>query len=309
MWSARTAVAAIVLAALLAAFTGRPLQAPTLAQARSCPVFPASFATNRRIDALPVALNSDRIIGSIGLSDRVHPDFGAGTYQDSPIGIPVQVVPRRTPSSRVSFDYADESDRVGYPIPAHPLIEGGADRHAILVDKDRCRLYELFGLRRVNGRWYAGSGATWNLRSSRLRPDGWTSADAAGLPILPLLARWYEVRRGRIPHALRVTVSRTRDSWVYPARHAASDFDDTDLPRMGERLRLKSSVSIRHLPPQARIIARAMKEYGLIVADNGSDLFVSGVPNPEWRNEELRALSSLEGRDFEVVDTTSLRRR
>jgi hypothetical protein len=285
----------------LALVTGRPLETPTLAKARACPVFPASFATNRRVDSLPVAGNSDAIVASIGAEKGVHPDFGSGTWDGHPIGIPFDVVSRKTKRRSVTFDYADESDRVGYPIPRHVHIEGGGDRHALLVDKDRCRLYELYALRREGGAWHAGSGATWNLRSKKLRPAGWTSADAAGLPILPLLARWYEVRRGRIPHALRVTVSRTRRAYTYPARHFASSLTDANLPRMGERLRLKATVDVSHLPPQARIVAVAMQQYGLIVADNGSDWYVTGAPDPRWSNDQLRTLSRVKGSDFEVV--------
>jgi hypothetical protein len=270
----------------------------TAAALAGCPLFPADFTTNQRIDHLPVAADSDAIVRSIGLDDHVHADFGSGRWEGRPIGIPYTVVGRRTKRSRVSFDYADESDRVRYPIPRGVRIEGGSDRHALLVDRDRCRLYELYALRRENGRWHAGSGATWNLRRPKLRPRGWTSADAAGLPILPLLAR-----PGRIDHALRVTVSQTRRAFVWPARHFASDDDDPSLPRMGERLRLKASVDISGLPRQARRVARAMQTYGLIVADNGSDWSVTGAPDRRWDNDQLHALDGLSGRDFEVVDT------
>jgi hypothetical protein len=277
-----------------------------LPEAPRCPLFPERFSTNRPVDRAPVAADSDRIVASIGLDDGLHADFGSGTYEGRPIGIPFDVVSRRTPRSRVAFDYADESDRVRYPIPRGVHIEGGpgadGDRHALLLDRRRCRLYELFALRRGARGWEAGSGATWNLRSTRLRPAGWTSADAAGLPILPLLARYDEVRRGRIDHALRVTVSRTRRAYVYPARHFASDDSDPALPRMGERLRLKQSVDISGLPRQARIVARALQRYGLIVADNGSDWFISGAPHAGWDNEQLAELRRLRGRDFEVVD-------
>jgi hypothetical protein len=269
----------------------------TAAALAGCPLFPADFSTNQRVDHLHVASSSDAIVRSIGLDDGVHADFGAGRWEGRPIGIPYTVVGRKTKRSRVVFDYADESDRVRYPIPRNVKIEGGGDRHALLVDRSRCRLYELFALRRENGRWHAGSGATWNLRKPKLRPRGWTSADAAGLPILPLLAR-----PGRIDHALRVTVSRSRRAFLWPARHFASDDEDQALPRMGERLRLKASVDISGLPPQARRVARAMKVYGLIVADNGSDWFVSGTPSPRWDNDQLHELGGLSGRDFEVVD-------
>jgi hypothetical protein len=265
-----------------------------------CPLFGHSFPTNQRVDGLPVASDSAAIVRSIGLDDNVHADFGSGTWEGSRIGIPYTVVGRKTKRSRVRFDYADESDRVRYPIPRHVRIEGGGDRHALLLDRSRCRLYELYALRRENGRWAAGSGATWNLRKFKARRRCWTSADAAGLPILPLLAT---PGRGPIRHAIRVTVSRTRAAYVWPARHRASDDSDPSLPRMGERLRLKAGVKISDLPRQARRVARAMKVYGVIVADNGSDWFISGVPSRHWNNDQLHALDRITGRDFEVVDT------
>jgi hypothetical protein len=301
----RLALAAAVAAAAVLAAPGalaRPLPG-----APSCPLFPASFATNQRVDRLPVAGNSRAIVRSIGRGDPVHADFGSGRYAGHRIGIPYDVVGARTPRTHVRFDYAAESDRVGYPIPRGVHVEGGSDRHALLVDRSACRLYELYALRRAGRGWHAGSGATWNLRSTRLRPRGWTSADAAGLPILPLLARYDEVRRGRIDHALRVTVARTRDAFVAPARHAASSLTARSLPRMGERLRLKRGVPIAGFPPQARIVLRALREYGLIVADNGSDWFVSGAPDPGWDNDQLHALGRITGRDFEVVDASRLR--
>jgi hypothetical protein len=270
-----------------------------------CPLFPADFSTNQRVDSLPVAPDSAAIVRSIGLDGTLKADFGSGLWDGGPIGIPYDVVGRRAPRARVRFQYASESDRVRYPIPRGVHIEGGpdadGDRHALLVDRTRCKLYELFALRREGGRWTAGSGATWSLRRPRTRPSGWTSADAAGLPILPLLARYPEVRRGRITHALRMTVSQSRRAFVFPARHFASSDTDPALPRMGERLRLKSSVNVSGLPRQARVVARAMKEYGLIVADNGSDWFVSGAPHPGWDNDQLQQLRSLRGSDFEVV--------
>jgi len=270
-----------------------------------CPLFPASFSTNQRVDTLPVAPDSAAIVRSIGLDGSIHADFGSGLWDGGPIGIPYDVVRRHTKRSKVRFEYASESDRVRYPIPRGVTIEGGpqadGDRHALLVDRDRCKLFELFALRKEEGRWTAGSGATWNLRRTKLRPAGWTSADAAGLPILPLLARYQEVRKGRITHALRMTVSQSRRAFVFPARHFASSDTDPALPRMGERLRLKAGVDISGLPRQARIVARASKEYGLIVADNGSDWYVSGAPHRKWDNDQLHALDALEGRDFEVV--------
>jgi hypothetical protein len=274
-----------------------------------CPLFPAGFSTNQRVDALPVAPDSAAIVRSIGLDGTLKADFGSGLWEGGPIGIPYDVVGRRTPRSRVRFDYAAESDRVRYPIPPGVHVEGGpdadGDRHALLVDRSRCRLYELYALRREGGRWSAGSGATWSVRRPRIRPAGWTSADAAGLPILPLLARYPEVRRGRITHALRMTVSETRNSFVFPARHFASSDSNPALPRMGERLRLKATASLAGLPRQARVVARAMREYGLIVADNGSDWYVSGSPHRGWDNDQLRQLGRLRGSDFEVVQAPS----
>ena len=279
------------------------------APAEACSLFPRSFTTNRPVTDLPVLQNSDAIIRSIGLDEGLHADFGSGLYEGRRIGIPYDVVNRPMPRERVKFGYADESDRVRYPIPRNVHVEGGSDRHALLLDKGRCRLYELFDLQGRPGSWTAGSGATWNLESTRLRPAGWTSADAAGLPILPLLARYPEVRRGAIRHALRVTVSRSRRAYVYPARHFASSDTDPSLPRMGERLRLKASTDISRLPRQARIVATALKRYGLIVADNGSDWFISGAPDRRWDNDQLARLRGITGRDFEVVDARALNPR
>ena len=302
--SLKAAVAALLAAGALA---GAP--AADAATVAGCPLLPRSFSTNQRVDRLPVLANSDAIVRSIGLDEGIHPDFGSGLYEGRRIGIPYDVVTKRTARERVAFGYADESDRVRYPIPRDVHVEGGGDRHALLVDKSACRLYELFDLQGRPGSWSAGSGATWSLRSNRLRPAGWTSADAAGLPILPLLARYPEVRRGRIDHALRVTVSRSRRAYVHPARHFASSDPDPSLPRMGERLRLKADVDLSGLPRQARIVATALKRYGLIVADNGSDWYVSGAPSPGWDNDQLHQLGRLTGRDFEVVDARALRPR
>jgi hypothetical protein len=278
-----------------------------LPAAPRCPVFPKSNVWNRRVDRLPVAANSDAVIASIGLDKGVHADFGSGLWDGAPIGIPFDVVGRSTPRSRVSFEYSDESDHVPYPLPKRVHIEGGSDHHALLLDRRACRLYELGGLERRGGRWHAWAGATWSLRSNRLRPAGWTSADAAGLPMLPGLARYDEARRGVIDHALRFTVSRTRRAYVYPARHFASSLTDPDLPPMGLRVRLKASFDVRPFPRQARIVLVALKRYGMLVADNGSDWYISGAPNPGWSNDQLHTLGRVKGSDFEVVDTSKLR--
>jgi hypothetical protein len=269
-----------------------------------CAVFPASNPWNQRVDGLPVHPRSDAIVRSIGASDPVHPDFGSGRWEGKPIGIPINVVARDAKRASVRFEYASESDRGPYPIPASPKIEGGSDRHILMVQRGSCRLFELFAAARSDGSWRAGSGAIWNLRSNKLRPRGWTSADAAGLPILPGLARPEEVARGEIAHALRFTVSRTRRAFVWPARHYASSLTDPDLPAMGQRLRLKRSVDISRFPKQARVVATALQRYGMLLADNGSNWYLSGAPDPKWDNDDLRALKQLQGSDFEVVDTS-----
>ena len=294
-------------ALLLGAASASALRVPA---APRCPVFPSDNAWNQRVDALPVAANSAQLIQSIGAGTGLHADFGSGLWNGGPIGIPFDVVTRSTPRTSVRFDYADESDRVRYPIPKNVHIEGGAgsdgDRHALLLDRDACKLYELFALHRNANGWAAGSGAVWNLRSNRLRPAGWTSADAAGLPIFPGLARYDEAARGSIDHALRFTASRTRKQYVYPARHFASSSDDPALPPMGLRVRLKASVDISGFPKQARIVLQALKTYGMILADNGSSWYITGAPSPKWSNDDLHTIGRITGSMFEVVDTSSL---
>jgi hypothetical protein len=278
--------------------------------APKCPVFPASNPWNKRVDRLPVASNSDAIVRSIGLDTGLHADFGSGLWDGGPIGIPITVVGAAQKKVRVRFDYADESDKGPYPIPANVKIEGGpksdGDRHALIVDRSSCRLYELYALRHGAAGWTAGSGAIWSLLSNRLRPAGWTSADAAGLPITPGLARWDEAARGTIDHALRFTVERSRKAYIYPARHYASDLTDPNLPPMGLRVRLKASFPIGGYPKQARIVLTALKRYGMIVADNGSNWYISGAPDPHWSNDQLHTLGRVTGSSFEVVDTSKL---
>jgi hypothetical protein len=282
--------------------------------ASRCAVFPRDNHWNQRVDSLPVAAGSAGLVRSIGLNAPVHPDFGSGTWEGAPIGIPFTMVGPRQRRVRVTFEYADESDGRRYPIPRRAPVEGGrgsdGDRHVIVVDRRRCRLYELFAAYPVNGgrSWRAGSGAIWSLRSNKLRPAGWTSADAAGLPILPGLARYEEVRRGEIDHALRFTAPRTRRAYVYPARHYASNSTDPDLPPMGLRVRLRSSFDTAGFGRQARVVLRALKRYGMLLADNGSPWYISGAPSRGWDNDDLRGLRRLRGSDFEVVDTSSLPR-
>jgi hypothetical protein len=291
-----------------------PASAAPLPGAPDCPMFPADNHWNLRVDDLPVHQNSDAIVRSIGLATGLHPDFGSGRYQGARIGIPFVTVPADQPRVPVRFRYADESDPGPYPIPKDVPIEGGrsstGDRHVIVVDKVRCTLYELFGAYPRDGatRWRAGSGAIWDLNSNDLRPRGWTSADAAGLPILPGLARYDEVDAGVIDHALRFTVSESRRAFIYPARHFASSLTSANLPAMGQRLRLRQDFDISGFPAQAQVILQALKTFGMIVADNGSDWYISGAPNGGWDNTALHSLSQVEGRNFEVVDTSGLPR-
>jgi hypothetical protein len=275
---------------------------PTIPGAESCPIFPLSNVWNQRIDRRPVATNSATMISAIGLDRGLHMDFGSYAGY----GIPYNVVSASTPRSTVTFEYASESDDVGYPIPATPKIEGGSDRHILMVDKDACRLYELFAASKSGGTWSAGSGATWDLRSNALRPAGWTSADAAGLPILPGLVRYDEVAAGVINHALRFTTNRTRRAYIYPARHFASSSTSTSLPPMGLRVRLKASYDTSRFSPGARVIAEALKRYGMILADNGSPWYVSGASDPRFDDDVFHELDVISGRHLEVVDTTGL---
>ncbi len=267
-------------------------------------IFPADNAWNTRVDSRAVDPNSAALIASI--SGNLRPDFGAN-WDGGPFGIPYVVVPGSQPKVPVSFDYAEESDPGPYPIPRNVPIEGGAnatgDRHVIVIDKDNRKLYELFAAHPVNGgaSWKAGSGAVFDLNSNGTRPAGWTSADAAGLPILPGLAKYDEVASGRITHALRFTVANTRRAYVAPARHYASTRTATNLPPMGTRVRLKASFDISGYPAQARVVLQALKTYGMILADNGSNWFVSGAPDARWNDDDLGTLKKVPGSAFEVV--------
>jgi hypothetical protein len=304
--SAAFAALACVLAAVALA-SAHPLRG-----ARHCPVFPRDNPWNQRVDKLPVVPDSARLVSSIGLGAYVHPDFGSGTWEGAPIGIPNMTVSRRQRRVPVNFGYAGESDRGPYPIPRRAPIEGGrssdGDRHVIVVDRGRCRLYELFAAYPVAGgkRWRAGSGAIWNLRSNHLRPRGWTSADAAGLPILPGLARYDEVKRGKIGHALRFTAYNIRWNYVYPARHSDGDSGSPDAPPMGTRFRLRRGFDTSGFPPQSKVILRALKRYGMILADTGAPIQVSGAPSGGWNDDDLGSLTRVKGRDFQAVDTRRL---
>jgi hypothetical protein len=291
---------------------GRPAAQGPANTLRGCPNLPAGDIWHADVSRLPVAAGSAAYVASIGATKGVHADFGSGDFDGGPIGIPVTYVGAGQPKVAVSFDYADESDPGPYPIPRQPLVEGGpnadGDRHVLVVDTSTCRLYELFDAHpNADGSWHAGAGAVYNLRSDALRPAGWTSADAAGLPIVPGLVRYEEIAAGRIDRAIRVTVPRSQSRYIWPARHAASSSADTSLPPMGLRLRLKATVDISGLPPQAKVIAQAMKTYGLIVADNGSGWFISGTPDDHWDNDALATLGGITGGQFEAVDAAGLR--
>lgn len=270
-------------------------------------VFPADNPWNKDISNEPVDPNSDTLIASIGLDKPFHPDWGTR------YGIPYVVVPGTQPKVPVRFEYADESDPGPYPVPPNPPIEGGpdakGDRHILMIDRDNWKLYELFAAYPEDGgkRWKAGSGAIFDLNSNKLRPAGWTSADAAGLPIFPGLVRYDEVYELKaIRHALRFTCRRTRRAYVPPATHFASRSSDPNLPPMGMRVRLKANYDISKFSPAMQVILTALKKYGLILADNGGDWFVTGAPHPQWNDEELNTLKRVKGRDFEVVKMEGL---
>jgi hypothetical protein len=287
-----------------------PASATSPAAAHGCSIMPADNVWRADVSHLPVLAKSATYVASIGTAASVHADFGSGLYQGAPIGIPITTVSASQAKVNVAFRYAAESDRGPYPIPKSPAIEGGpsssGDRHVVLYDPAHCMDYELFAAYPKSDGWTAGSGAIFNLASNKLRPAGWTSADAAGLPILPGLVTWADMKSGHINHAIRVTVPSTQASYLWPARHQASSSSDTSLPPMGLRLRLKASVDISHLPSQAKIVAAAMKKYGIIVADNGSPWFISGAPDVHFNNDALHALGALTGKDFEAVDESGL---
>lgn len=282
-----------------------------------CPMFPADNIWNTPVDTLPVDPNSAAYIANIGANTPLHADFGAGDWppgSGAPVGIPYVVVPfTQTEVAITSFTYAAESDPGPYPIPPNAPIEGGpagsGDRHVLVVRQGECKLYEIFNAF-PNGdtTWRGDSGAVFDLTAHTLRPNTWTSADAAGLPILPGLARYEEVAAGEIRHALRFTVAQTRRAYVWPARHFAASSTDPNRPPMGQRFRLKASFVIDNsFSPQGQVILRALQKYGLILADNGSNWYISGAPHNNWDNDALHDdLGRVRGSDFEAVDVSSL---
>jgi hypothetical protein len=280
-------------------------------QVAGCAVFPADNVWNTPVDTLPVHANSDAYVATIGADGQVHADFGSGTWDGGPIGIPYADVPGSQPKVAITFEYDDESDPGPYPIPPDAPIEGGpdsdGDRHVLVLDRDNCVLYETFyAFPQPGGSWDAGSGAIFDLSSHALRPAGWTSADAAGLPILPGLVRYEEVAAGEIRHALRFTAPQTRRAYVWPARHYASNLTGEQYPPMGQRFRLRADLNVSGFSAEVQVILRALKTYGMILADNGSSWFISGVPDERWDNDVLHELHDVKGSDFEAVNTSSL---
>jgi Ser-Thr-rich glycosyl-phosphatidyl-inositol-anchored membrane family protein len=278
-------------------------------QAPACPMFPANSFWHADVSKLPLHPKSSTWVGSMGGTSSLHPDFGT-VWDGAPNGIPYNVVPGTQARVGVTFTYAGESDPGPYPIPPKPAIEGGAngtgDRHVLIVDKDACKLYELYSAYpNSNGTWRAGSGAVFDLKSNALRPDTWTSADAGGLAMLPGLVRYEEVAAGRIDHAIRVSANATDARHLWPARHDAGAAN-ANLPPMGLRMRLKASVDISGFSSADQVILKALKTYGMIVADNGSSWFISGAPDSRWNDDDLHNLTRLHGSDFEAVDESSL---
>jgi hypothetical protein len=284
-------------------------------QIAGCDIFPNDSIWNTPIDTLPVHPNSTNYINSIGAATGLHADFGSGVWppgSNSPIGIPyIDVSGSQTPVSVNFVSYPDESDAGPYPIPPDAPVEGGpdgdGDRHVLVLDRDNCILYEMFyAFPQTDGSWDAANGAIYDLNSHALRPDEWTSADAAGLPILPGLVRYDEVAAGEIRHAIRFTAPETQKSHVWPARHDASSLTGSNYPPMGLRLRLRADYDISGFSPENQVILQAFKRYGLVLADNGSAWYISGVPDARWDNELLHDLDVVIGADFEVVDVSSL---
>lgn len=274
----------------------------------SCAVFPADNIWNTRIDQLPVSPSSTTWVNTIGAAALLHPDFGSGTYNGAPIGIPYVTVPGTQTKYPATFLYQSDSDTGPYAIPLNAPIEGGSasDRHAISVDVNNCILYEIYAAYPQAASWQGGSGVIFNLLSNALRPATLTSADAAGLPIFSGLLRYDEVLAGEIRHAIRFTVPQTQRAYVWPGRHYASSLTGTQYPPMGARFRLKASFNTSGFSAANQIILTALKRYGMMLADNGSAWYISGAPDARWNNDDLHALTAIAGSNFEAVDVSPL---
>lgn len=314
----RWAIGAGLAACALISQASTAAAAPTVG---NCQIFPSSAQWNMRVDRLPRLANSTRIVRAIGSSLPIHPDFGSGRWNGGLIGIPYVTVGAGQSPTPVVFDNSRDSDSGPYPIPRDAPVEDRPDKHVVIVDRDNCKLYEMYLARHAEPQaaglgllpggfaWRANQGSTWDMRSSRLRPDGVTSADAAGLPIFPLLTRYDEVAQGEIRHALRLSVPATRKGWIYPARHDDAHGTDPNLPQMGQRFRLKRSIKESRFPAQVRPIIRALKRYGAIVSDQGAPWFLTGAPDERWdMNQVFTIENRLHGRDFEAVNTAPLPR-
>jgi hypothetical protein len=290
---------------------GSPAQASPVPGATACPLFPADNVWRADVSALPVHGRSAAWLSSASASSRtLHPDFGSSGDPAVPYGIPYSVVSSTHAKVSVAFEYADESDQGPYPLGDDTPIEGGAgsggDMHTVTVDKDTCTLYETWYTQHTASGWTAGSGATWSLKSNAQRPDGWTSADAAGLPILPGLLRYDEVAAGTVDHAIRFTVARTDRSYVWPARHHAGAVNDPNVPPMGARFRLKASYDVSGFRADTQVVLRAMKKHGMLLADNGSNWYFQGAASNAWPDAFVSELKQVPASAFEAVDASSL---
>jgi hypothetical protein len=313
---AGSAAALLGAAALVLALAGSPPARAARADGAGspieygCPILPARDPLNQEIAKAPVSPNSAAYVASIGLSAHLHPDFGT----EPSYGIPYTVVGATQRKVPIEFtEYGAESNPGPYPVPPNAPIEGGGsngegDKHVLVLQEGSCKLYELYDASRDGRGWAAASGAVFNLRSDALRPEGWTSADAAGLPIFPLLVRYPDVAKGQIDHALRVTVPETQKGYIHPATHYASNSSNPDLPPMGLRLRLKASYSLAGFTGESLVILQALKRYGLIVADNGSPWYITGAPSSHWNDENLEEIKRVPGAEFEAVQTGTIRR-
>jgi hypothetical protein len=304
--------AACLLVVLMHTQQSGALTSPVTLDLAGCPLFPANNVWNAPVDTLPVDARSADYIQAIGPDAYVHADFGSGLWEGGPIGIPYVTVPGSQPPVDIHFTaYGGESDPGPYPVPTDAPIEGGpasdGDRHVLVVDQDNCMLYEMYrAFPQADGSWKADSGAKYDLQANVLRPETWTSADAAGLPMLPGLVRYDEVASGEIRHALRFTAPDTRRAYVWPARHYASELTDLKYPPMGQRFRLRADFDVSGFAPEVQVILRALKQYGMILADNGAPWYISGAPDARWDNDHLHALHQVHGSDFEAVDESSL---